>query len=507
MAVGLIVIISGFSAALYFWVENRHQTYNQKAIAPLVELAVEGWNLRPLDERNIWLNLVSSLTNSDWQVESRELLVPFRVEPSRWTDDQFEVFVRLDTETAAHVTVTNLADWHTGYGWVLLNAVSQQVANQRQRYFDSVLKKSPWPIDQLERNELELASLTRRQLSAGQAVLVSINDGLSNILYVPVGQTKLIRIGPLDNFIALPFGKLVVLLAAVLITLVGVLVFMIRPIQTRINAINKGVEAFSLGRESINLPTDYQDNLGNMARRVETMANGLVRQIKQNEQLNQAVSHDLKTPLARLRFAHAMLMKKPSEELHEQIKSDIDLLVDLTNELLLYHELSSTQMQNLIEVDPVPILRQVISSSKKENDRISLNVKTSIERVCIESAHLRRLAYNLINNALQYGSGLVQVDFWSDDKNISLEVSDDGQGVTPDQLEKFVIPFQRAETSRNLTQNNHGLGLSIVYALCQHYRGHLTTEESQLGGASIRITLPLNIENYQENEMGSANEN
>lgn len=494
MALGLVLTTILMLSVLTFLVDQRYESFVRKNVAPVGDVVSAGWLSQKPENRASWLELVSSLTNSSWSLNPVSLSVPIEVSTSSWTQQTAEVNIRLNNNLAVNVKVSNWRDWYIGFGWLLLNDISLQPTDERQTYFEHLQLQVPWQLMRVDREGESLSRLSIRQLKAGQAVMLPSKDQTSDWLYLPAGAEQAVKIGPIDQFEAFSNAQWFGVLTMALTILAIALTLIIRPIYHRIEEIRKGLEGFSHAQGFIKLPTEYSDSLGSMAQHIEEMANDLIKQVEQNRQLNIAVSHDLKTPLARLKFALQMSEESGKLNYLGHMNRDLDLLTNLINELLLYHQLSSTTHN---ELDPFNIAKALQTQVKDaENDNFEINLTLSHPEINypIEPTHWRRLSQNLLDNAMQYGNKRMSIHLLLAKNTIELRVNDDGPGLSPEDFDSFLMPFQRKDISRKSQGQNHGLGLSLVQAVCSHYNAQLSLGASALGGCCIVVKLPLEVD-------------
>ncbi|MFQ3228866.1 sensor histidine kinase [Reinekea sp.] len=494
MAFGLVITIILMLSVLMFLGDKRYESFVRKNVMPVGDMVSVGWLALEPENRASWLELVSSLTNSSWTLNPVNLEAPIEVSSSSWTTQTADVNIRLNNNLAANVQVSNWRDWYIGFGWLLLNNISLQPTNERQAYFEQLQLQVPWQLMRVDREAESLSRLSIRQLKAGQAVMLPSKDQTSDWLYLPAGAEQAIKIGSIDRFEAFSNAQWFGVLTLALTILAIALTLIIRPIYHRIEEIRIGLEGFSHAQGLIKLPTDYSDSLGAMAQHIEEMANSLIKQVEQNRQLNIAVSHDLKTPLARLKFALQMTAETNKLDFLGHMNRDLDLLTNLINELLLYHQLSSTTHDNFEPFNISKALQKQVKEAATDSFEINLTLSHPEISYPIEPTHWRRLSQNLIDNAMQYGNKRMSIHLLLSKDNIELRVNDDGKGLSPDDFESFLMPFQRKDVSRKSQGQNHGLGLSLVHAVCSHYNAQLSLGASALGGCCIVVSLPLALE-------------
>ncbi|MDD5480879.1 ATP-binding protein [Rhodoferax sp.] len=201
------------------------------------------------------------------------------------------------------------------------------------------------------------------------------------------------------------------------------------------------------------------------------------------------ISHDLRTPLARLRLEAEMSVADP--QAREYMANDIAQLDAIINKFLDYARPGHT------ELVPVSLNEAVEACLQSLNKHPDLVFKVALEAglsVLADEVELKRVVTNLLENAARYGKStdtgvaVVEVSARSQGKQVLLRVRDHGQGVAPDQLKQLTTPFFRGEAART-SANGTGLGLAIVDKTVARMGGSLNLSNASSGGLCINIQL------------------
>ena len=226
-----------------------------------------------------------------------------------------------------------------------------------------------------------------------------------------------------------------------------------------------------------------------MAQRIES----LVSDVKL---LSSAVSHDLRTPLARIRFGLDTLAEEDDPKLRqrfeERISDNVDEMVELVETLLNYARLDQA-MINLEKrsVSLTSIVASCIKTKIVDDKQITFDSENEIN-VLGDPAYLMILVNNLLQNALNYGENQVIVSISQSDENVVLSVYDDGAGIPEDDRQQIIKPFIRGNDSEQSVKG-YGMGLAIVTRILQWHQGSLVIKESEtLGGAEFNVLFSKN---------------
>jgi signal transduction histidine kinase len=273
----------------------------------------------------------------------------------------------------------------------------------------------------------------------------------------------------------------------------GILLFVgiwLYPLIKRLRLLSKATKTFGAGDFAWRIPVsstsyvaDIENEFNRMAQKIETL-------IQDNKLLGNAVSHDLRTPLARLRFGIEALSETNKPEKQDKyirhLSQDIAEMERLVEVLLNYARLE----QSLIKVDKVPIdLNQLVDHCVYSIDcGASKQIKWQPNNKILlkgEQNFLAMLINNLLNNAQQYASNIVQVSTSQKAQYIILTIEDDGPGIAKDKRLELLQPFTRGHTDAK--KSGFGMGLAIVNRIAAWHDASINISESELGGAKVSV--------------------
>lgn len=279
-----------------------------------------------------------------------------------------------------------------------------------------------------------------------------------------------------------------------------------------------GVAAETLGKGDLQqrIPTHASSQLHDLESQFNRMAQRLQQLVEDNKLLCGAVSHDMRTPLARLRFGIDALQEKLSDEntvsasqqpdamrYLQRISTDLTLMEGLVTALLDFARLD----QNLHEMPMMPIrLSDVVREQLTllTDSEVSVSAQMDAERDLImgDTRYARMLLSNLVDNALGFANEKVLVRLYEHEERLVLSIEDDGPGFPSGDLEKLLKPFERGwEPSEGdddvllaSSGKGYGLGLAIVDRLSQWFNASLLLGTSQtLGGGQVMVSFTIAI--------------
>ncbi|GKX64566.1 two-component sensor histidine kinase [Pragia fontium] len=209
-----------------------------------------------------------------------------------------------------------------------------------------------------------------------------------------------------------------------------------------------------------------------------------VKQLDNDRTLLMAgVSHDLRTPLTRIRLATEMMGER-DEYLAESINKDIEECNAIIEQFIDY--LRTGQEQRTEPGDVNSILAEVVSASGLEQE-IETHLYSGELMANIHPLSIKRAVVNLIVNAARYGKGWIKISSGREHGRVWFQVEDDGPGIPEDQLEALFQPFVRGDSARSISGT--GLGLSILRRIIDSHDGEILMGNSGKGGLSVKVYL------------------
>ena len=199
----------------------------------------------------------------------------------------------------------------------------------------------------------------------------------------------------------------------------------------------------------------------------------------------EGVSHDLRTPLTRIKLQLEMLSKNKE---NEELLKDVDEMQYMLETYLDFSQTVSSEESSLVNINK--LIEEVIDTSKDENKSIIFKSmgKNEINHKCKYIA-LKRCIINIINNAKAYGDKII-IKLSESDNKININIEDNGPGISKKDYQKALKPFQRLDSSRNQNIAGSGLGLSISQDIIKTLDGDLNLSKSEIGGLKVEINLP-----------------
>jgi two-component system, OmpR family, osmolarity sensor histidine kinase EnvZ len=244
----------------------------------------------------------------------------------------------------------------------------------------------------------------------------------------------------------------------------------------------KAAERFGKGNYINDFRPSGAAEIRKAAYEFDRMAKRINRHLNQRSEMLSGISHDLRTPLTRLKLQLAMLNQK---DISEKMSKDIDEMENMLNDYLQFAKTQTKEENSLIN------LSNLFGEIKKDLNNKNLFLK-NIDNIELNGrlTSLRRCFENVIQNGLTYGKN-VYVELKKGSNKVTINIDDDGPGIPIDQHKNVFKPFFRLDKSRNLNLSGVGLGLAIVEDIVNSHGGNIQLGKSKYEGLQVKISLPF----------------
>ena len=281
------------------------------------------------------------------------------------------------------------------------------------------------------------------------------------------------------TFIGWTVGSSVLMFGVALLFMRG----QVRPIRRLANAARQ----LGLGRPAPDYRLEGAKEVRLAGRAFQAMRHRIMRQMNERTDMLAGVSHDLRTPLTRIRLQLALMAEGDDVE---AIRTDLTEMEDMIDAYLAFAAGAGEEAPS--EIDVVKLLTRMVAQADKTDD-VSISLTPPLDAippVQLRSQTIQRAFQNVISNAGAYASkAIVSIRYRNDE--ISVFFDDDGAGIPPERRADAIRPFIRLEQSRNRKTGGTGLGLSITSDIVLSHGGELTLADSPLGGLRVVIKLPV----------------
>ena len=214
----------------------------------------------------------------------------------------------------------------------------------------------------------------------------------------------------------------------------------------------------------------------------DKMRKRILRHLNQRSEMLSGISHDLRTPLTRLKLQLSFIK---DEELSKKMSLDINEMEKMLNEYLQFTSSTYSEKNEIFDISE--LIENTIN--KYENDNIS---KKLIARVYINGKKnlIQRSLNNIINNSIKYAKK-INLELSKKNNNIIITIDDDGLGIPENEYQNVFKPFYKLDKSRGDSKSSVGLGLSITSDIIKSHGGNIVLDKSPLSGLRVKVFLPL----------------
>jgi len=257
-----------------------------------------------------------------------------------------------------------------------------------------------------------------------------------------------------------------------------------------LGALQEGVARMSAGDLDVSLPNLTRDEFGVLTDAFNAMAARVRQMVVSRDQLLLDVSHELRSPLTRLKVALALL---PDSAKKAQAESDVAEMDAMIGELLEFERLREGRTRPLTRVDLGSVLHEAARPWQEGPPGVRVRVSPSEIPAAVDVDGVRTVLRNLLGNAVKYSlpdSRPVELSLTSTESALVLRVIDDGPGIPEADLERVFDPFFRVDRSRSRKTGGYGLGLSICKRIVEAHGGRIDASNNPGRGACFTLSFP-----------------
>ena len=253
--------------------------------------------------------------------------------------------------------------------------------------------------------------------------------------------------------------------------------------QTRpITNLAKVAEKFGKGEEIEEFKPSGAAEIRQAGYEFDKMRKRIKRHLNQRSEMLSGISHDLRTPLTRMKLQIAFIKDK---DLANKLSEDINEMEKMLNEYLQFTSLSHMEKSDRFNISNLitDIVKKYNNEniSKKLTSEVYINGRENLIKRCIN---------NLIDNAIKYGEK-VHIELKLNNNNLFISIDDNGPGIAENEYGNVFKPFYKIDKGRAETKSSVGLGLSIASDIVRSHGGNIKLEKSNMGGLAVKIFLPV----------------
>ncbi len=511
VAMGMALFIA--AVATYYTNEYRITQHISQYYGGTFQLIGEGVSRHQGAKREQWLKAIEQLSGLAFE--------PIRLDESSLTDSQqtqlssqhFVLKMNASlTQGVAFIELperdqflsVQLNDFGTSLvrvsAFLMLNELGRHKSGERLSALSEIRSLFEYPIKLRAQDQLQLSASSLRSIKKGNIAVVLKNSTAATPTlkaYAPLGNSPyVLEVGAIPLFDWFPLGLIAVAIILALMFMATATYLLVHPIEKRLNGIDLQIEQIGHDQEMSITSSQSKDAISRLSSTVTEMATRIHRLIDAQGDMVRAISHELRTPITRIRFRMANIEEVPGLiDETEGVERDLVELEKLIDEVLTFSKLK--REKPLIAIEAIGLetfFSDIEHSISPLVDAIDVqfdgaeNINFNADR-----RFLTRAIENLILNALKYAHSKVEVRYTISDKYQHIYVSDDGPGV-PEAERQFIFePFRRVDASRCRQSGGYGLGLAIVRQIAMWHQGSAQVRESEMGGANMVFSWPLQL--------------
>ena len=361
----------------------------------------------------------------------------------------------------------------------LLAKIPQQ---DREKYLEQLDHNAEYPLKLVDASQIALSP--ESELSSDHLLITSQGDH-HELHFIKVGQQILIA-GPIEID---PRARLRGLFTLFFyLSLAFVSLIWVWPLSRDLKTLKSATREFGQAKWDTQIELSPRSQVLPLAMTFNEMSQQISTLIENQKHLSNAVSHEIRTPLARLKFALALMPQycQPNsdaarrDEFLDEMKQDVKEMENLLQELLTYASLESKQKNVQYEHCDLEAITEHTIEKLSSSICAPITFEKSVKPAYIigDPMLIERAIQNLITNAQRFGRQSIEVALKQNQQQISLSVTDDGQGIPQEDQSKIFEPFYRSQSVQN-GNKGHGLGLAIIKRIMDRHEGKVTVESTE----------------------------
>ena len=363
----------------------------------------------------------------------------------------------------------------------------QDLYQKAQRNFQLTFKYFPGEVidNSNKQSGLMETSLTRALENHIQKPF-SLDSESDKVVVVKIqlGQGVLEIIIPNKRFFSTTTYVFVMWMVGTSLLLFGVAVIFMKNQVRPITRLAAAADDFGKGRDSKKFKPEGALEVRRAASAFIAMRNRLKRHIQQRTDMLSGVSHDLRTPITRMKLQLEMMDAGDSAN---ELKSDISDMEHMLDEYLAFARGEGSEKQAPASIGEM--LGEIVTQVRRRGAMVDLHCEGEIDAT-IRKGALKRALTNLVENAARYGENIT-IRAGKRENGIEIIIDDDGPGIPDEMREEVFRPFYRLDASRNPETGGVGLGMTIARDAVRGHGGEIRLSEAPGGGLRVMVLLPL----------------
>ena len=388
--------------------------------------------------------------------------------------------------------------WQRNITGGFIKQLERQPIKQRASFADTISQEFSLDVSYKDGQSLALPSELKNEMFTPQGLLLEDELGFyllrssKNLMpnYVELRLTKPEQEQNSDMLLTLLFYS-------------GVCTFMwfiLSPLAKRLNVLTSKAKQFAAGDFSARIEPNHFTYIKDVELTFNGMASKIEKLMAENKLMASSLSHDIRTPVACMRFALDAAIDEPDNnkvnEILLRMEKDLDQMEDMLKSYLSFATLEQkSHLLNFETTHASHYLSEVSLQIQPKLQKANLSLLTELNakfEITADLHWLARAITNLLSNACDFATKHIQISSYYDSQYVYIEIEDDGPGISPENWHKVFSPFFQEENHRNRAEKSYGLGLAIVSKVIDWHHGKVSVSQSEsLGGARFTIQLPI----------------
>ncbi|MBU3913952.1 hypothetical protein KKA14_00285 [bacterium] len=363
-------------------------------------------------------------------------------------------------------------------------------------YLAELNRQFLFPVTLVEPESLDLSVKERETLTTGNLIYLPAHLNTCQLIR---GHSKILCFGPVYRFGLLEIFLVINAVYLMIGVAISVLIW-VRPLWVSLMSLHSSAVSFGQGKFDTRAHLKKTSIFNQLATTFNLMADRIQQSIQTYQDLTNSISHELRTPIARLKFGMEMLQhaddKTAQRRYLESMSMDVNELDTLVSELLTYAEFDPTLSLLELEAKPfIPWFETILRFEQKNIQEIPFTWSIPSFRkepiIKFDDRSLQRAISNILRNASQYAVSHIEVLVEESGNELLLHFDDDGPGIPEKEHYQLFEAFKRLENDQDNKVEGHGLGLAIVKRIITQHNGDVRIARSPLNGARFTLSLPM----------------
>lgn len=482
----------------------RYQQYIKEHLTGTLHLINQGVGKKKPEVKKQWLDLVKKLLDSDITLEtlaqghsSTDAQISYDKKTKNYTISQ--VLSAYPTQQVTLRTSALTEKLVSGTAFLLLNELGSHKASERQFIFEQFQALMPYPVYRTDRKDVNLDEKQLNRINRGEVVIKWRKQFGKDIwikVLAPWGNSSdLLVMGEMNFFNPYPKALIISAISGSLILISLIILLIVRQLRKKIVQVQNTVDSVVkdyLPDEGFHANGDAFDA---MLFKINRMKSRIASLLDEQAYMIKAVSHDLRTPLAKFQFRLENIADIIGYDNNNitACKRDIERLNKLIDELLTYEKLATETPVKFNKIN----LEEVLETLKQDCYLFNENIKIEIENINNSPIFLQankglliRLFENILINALKFAQSKITICIWAESNNVHCSIKDDGPGIAEDIMNHIFTPFYSSNKGRDYKLSSFGFGLAISKRITEKHKGRINAYNFKNSGAGFEVVLP-----------------